>query len=79
MAEATQSTARDILAYHMPTIDEAGYEIVLDIHDELLTETPDSDEYTSDTLAGMMSAPVPFMPGLPLSAAGFETYRYRKD
>lgn len=79
VAECTQSTARDILGYHMPTIEAAGYEIVLDIHDELITETPNTDDFTSDELAQLMSAPVPFMPGMPLAAAGFETTRYRKE
>lgn len=75
----TQGGARDVLAATMPTIDAAGYEIVLGIHDELLTETPDTEDFSSDTLAAMMSANPPWAHGLPLAAAGFETYRYRKD
>lgn len=74
----TQAFARDILAYNMPAIERAGYEIVLSVHDELLTETPDSDDYNVDALAGMMASPPPWAPGIPLAAAGFETTRYRK-
>jgi DNA polymerase bacteriophage-type len=52
---------------------------VLTVHDELLTEPPDSDEFSSDALAEMMSTNPPWAAGLPLAAAGFEAYRYRKD
>ena len=74
----TQAWARDVLAHNMPAIDAAGYEIVLTEHDELLTETPDSDEFSAETLSAMMSKPPPWARGCPLSAKGFETYRYRK-
>ena len=74
-----QASSRDVLAWEMPDIDAAGYEIVLGVHDENVTETPDSPEFTHTALAGMMARPKPWCPGLPLSAAGFETYRYRKD
>ena len=76
---ATQAFARDILAYNMPAIEAKGYQIVLSVHDELLTETPDSDEFNADELGQMMSIAPPWAKGIPLAAAGFETYRYRKD
>lgn len=75
----TQAFARDVLAYSMPTIEATGYRIVLSVHDELLTETPDSPEFNSDHLSALMSTVPPWAEGLPLAAAGFETYRYRKD
>jgi DNA polymerase len=49
------------------------------VHDELLTETPDSDRYSSADLATMMSRQPAWAPDVPLAAAGFETLRYRKD
>jgi DNA polymerase len=76
--QTTQATSRDILAYRMPDIDEAGYKIVLSVHDELITEAPDTDEYTADTLSKMMSMPYKWSEGLPLAADGYESYRYRK-
>jgi DNA polymerase len=76
---ATQAFARDILAYNMPAIERAGYEIVLSVHDELLTETPDEAVYSADELGRMMATAPSWAPGIPLAAAGFETYRYRKD
>ena len=75
---ATQAFARDVLAANMPLIEGCGYEIVLSVHDELLTETPDNSDFTSDALALMMSHCPPWAKGLPLAAAGFECYRYRK-
>ncbi|MGI9153589.1 MAG: DNA polymerase I, partial [Rubrivivax sp.] len=75
----TQAFARDILAYNMPAIERAGYEIVLSVHDELLTETPDSDEFNADHLGQMMATAPAWAAGIPLAAAGFETPRYRKD
>jgi DNA polymerase len=74
-----QAWARDVLASNMAAIEQAGYEIVLTVHDELLTETPDSERYSSITLATMMSRQPAWAPDVPLAAAGFETLRYRKD
>lgn len=76
---ATQASARDILAANMPSIDDAGYEIVLSVHDELLTETPDTDEFSAYDLSARMATVPAWAEGLPLAAAGFETYRYKKD
>lgn len=76
---ATQAVSRDVLAYAMPSIEEAGYPIVLTVHDEILAETPDAPEFNAQHLAALMTAGHPWSEGLPLAAAGFEAYRYRKD
>lgn len=73
-----QASARDVLAYRMPDIEKAGYEIVLTVHDEIISEAPDTDDYTHEHLAELMSAGCDWTEGLPLAAAGFEAYRYRK-
>lgn len=75
----TQAVARDVLAYPMPMIEAAGYDLVLSVHDENLTEAPDSPEFNPDHLAGIMTTLPPWAKGLPLAAAGFEAYRYKKD
>ncbi len=75
----TQATARDILAESMPLAEEKGYRIVLSVHDELITETPDSPEFSAEKLSGIMTTAPAWAEDLPLSAAGFEAYRYRKD
>jgi len=74
-----QAWARDVLANNMPAVEAAGYEIVLTVHDEILTETPDAPEYNAEKLGALMSVNPPWAPDCPLSAAGFETYRYRKE
>lgn len=74
----TQAFARDVLAYSMPEIEKRGYRIVLSVHDELLTETPDTPEFNADELSALMATVPPWAKGLPLAAEGFETLRYRK-
>lgn len=73
-----QAVARDVLASSMQPIESAGYEIVLTVHDEIISEAPDTDDYTHEHLAQLMSAGCGWTEGLPLAAAGFEAYRYRK-
>jgi hypothetical protein len=73
-----QAVARDVMFWTMPVIDAAGYEIILSIHDELLTETPDTPDYSHESLAAMMAAPPPWALDMPLAAAGFECKSYRK-
>lgn len=74
----TQAFARDVMAHNMPAIDASGYPIVLTVHDEIITEPDDSDEFSHEALADMMTVNPPWAPGLPLAAAGFETHRYHK-
>lgn len=74
-----QASARDILFENMPAIESAGYSIVLSIHDELLTETPDTEDFSAEKLSAMLATVPDWAEGLPLSAAGFDGYRYRKD
>ena len=75
----TQAAARDVLASTMPAIEAAGYQIVLTVHDEIISEAPDTDEFNADHLAGLMTTTPTWAEGLPLAAAGFEATRYRKD
>lgn len=74
----TQAVACDQLAECMPAAELAGYETVLSVHDELVTETPDSEDFTAGELADIMCSDLGWNAGLPLAAAGFETYRYQK-
>lgn len=73
-----QAIARDVMAANMPLIEAAGYEITLTVHDEIISEAPDSPEFNADHLASLLSANPTWAPDMPLAAAGFETYRYRK-
>ncbi len=75
----TQAFARDVLASNMQAIEDNGYEIVLTVHDEVITEVPDDERYSADELGQMMATAPAWAPGIPLAAAGFEATRYRKD
>jgi DNA polymerase len=75
----TQAASRDVLCYGMKLAEESGYPVVLHVHDELLCEVPDSPDYNVARLSAIMSTNPPWAEGLPLAAAGFETYRYRKE
>lgn len=74
-----QAVARDVMATNMHRIEEVGFEIVLTVHDEILTETPDEELFSSRLLADLMTTPNAWHAGLPLAAAGFEAYRYKKE
>lgn len=75
----TQAFSRDILAHSMPHVENAGYEIVLTVHDEDITEAPDTPEFNAKHLSSIMATPPAWAPDMPLAAKGFESYRYRKD
>lgn len=77
---ACQSLARDILAHSMPKIEGAGFEIVLTVHDEIITEIDKEalERRNADKLSELMATNPNWAPGLPLAAEGFVTDRYRK-
>ncbi len=75
-----QAIARDCLAVSMVRLDEAGYEIVMHIHDEAVIDTevgPHGAELKDVT--EIMGEPIAWAPGLPLDAAGFICDFYQKD
>jgi DNA polymerase len=76
---ACQGAARDIMAHAMPEAELAGYPIVLTVHDELVTEPPDTDEYSAAELSRILATNPEWATGLPLAAKGYETQRYRKS
>lgn len=73
-----QASSRDILAHGMKLAEAEGAEIVLHVHDEIIAEVPDSDNWPVRILEECMSRNPDWATGLPLAAKGFETYRYRK-
>lgn len=75
----TQAVARDVLAYGgMLPANEAGYDLVMSIHDELITDVPETNLFTVGGLSAIMSTQPIWAAGLPLAAAGFEGKRYHK-
>lgn len=73
-----QGASRDIFYHGARKAEAAGYRIVGRVHDELITEVPDSDEFTAEALSAMMAGGPLWSLGLPLAAAGHEAYRYGK-
>ena len=76
---AIQGIARDVLANNMPLIEDAGYKILLTVHDEVITEAPDQDRFSVDHLSSLLAHQPDWAGGFPLAAAGFQTRRYRKE
>lgn len=74
-----QALARDVLAPALPAAEARGYLPVLTVHDEIVTECPDTPDFSTDGLSRILADNPPWAAGLPLSAAGFEAYRYKKE
>jgi DNA polymerase len=74
-----QAVARDVFMTGMVGAEKLDYGVCIRVHDELITEVPDTADYSVEQLAWVMSTNPSWAVGLPLAAAGFETYRYKKD
>lgn len=74
-----QAVARDCLAVAMLRIEEAGYQIVMHVHDEIIADVPIGDTKALDTINDIMASPIPWAPDLPLKGDGFESPYYKKD
>lgn len=71
---ATQAVARDVLAEAVIRLEDAGYDVVAHVHDEILVQTTDD---WHDVQRIMVESPA-WATGLPIDGEGFNTYRYRK-
>ncbi|MNW63069.1 hypothetical protein D3C74_412370 [compost metagenome] len=72
-----QAIARDCLAVSLVRVEQAGYDTVLHVHDEIGIESDKLEDL--EKVLDLMAEPVPWAPGLPLKAAGFTTDFYMKD
>ncbi len=79
MENIVQALARDVLAEGLKKAHKMGFKIVMHVHDEIVTEVPEDSPLTVADLIGCMVAELPWAPGLPLGAAGWSGYFYRKD
>jgi DNA polymerase len=78
--QATQGLARDILAVGIKRAHQDGFTVIGHSHDEVVTlQRKDDHCHTAERLAGLMTAPIPGLEGLPLGAASFVSDYYRKD
>lgn len=74
-----QAISRDVLTEGMFRAEEMGMPIVGHVHDEIICEVKEEiGRAELDDLRYAMSAPIPWAPGLPLGADGFEGLVYHK-
>ena len=74
-----QATARDLLAGALARLEEAGFEVIFSIHDEIVIDTPQEIEDSLDRVAAIMTVIPPWAEGLPLNAAGWRGPYFIKD
>lgn len=73
----TQAVARDLLMNGLQNLDKAGYNIVLHVHDEAVCEMPVGAGSLEEVDRLMTTLPA-WATGLPLKAAGEESFYYKK-
>lgn len=73
----TQAIARDCLQVALDRIKDAGYKVVMHIHDEVVIDARE-DEKLEDINA-ILAQPIDWAPRLVLKGAGFESEYYMKD
>ena len=74
----TQGMCRDILVEAMRRVEQAGFDIVAHVHDEMIVEVPNGVSSVEE-ICGIMSIPPEWCADLPLRADGYECRFYRKD
>ena len=76
----TQAVARDLLAVALMRTDkDAGLDIVLHVHDEIIAEADEADDTALARLCDAMEKLPRWAVGLPVKAEGYTAPRYRKD
>lgn len=74
----TQGAARDVMAHAMPKLVKKGYDLVMLIHDEIISEMKFGIGSLKEKIK-IMCELAPWMKGLPVAADGFESVVYRKE
>lgn len=75
-----QAIARDCLALTLMRISKTGYWTVMHVHDEVIVEVPkEKANECLEQIEDIMAEPIPWAPGLILTADGFTSNYYRKD
>ena len=74
-----QGIARDILADGMQNAERLGYPIVLSIHDEAVADVHPESGLTLGGFEKALCKLEPYHRGIPVVAAGYTAFRYKKD
>ena len=72
-----QATARDLMATAMMALEVKGYNVILSVHDEIISEVPDNFGSLDEMIDIMTQVPA-WAKGCPINAEGKEGKRYRK-
>lgn len=75
----TQAVSCDLLTEALARLSRHGYKAVLTVHDEVIAEAVDNEQFSFKKMAEVMAETPEWATGLPLAAAGFEAHRYRKE
>lgn len=80
LENASQAIARDLLANSMLTIDSDGFDVVMHVHDETISDVPENDaEAKLDRMCRLMEISPDWAKGLTLAVDGYLTPFYLKD
>lgn len=72
-----QAISRDCMAESMTRVEDAGYEILITVHDEVLAERTENEGNLKDFEA-LMSMRPDWGKDIPLKVGGWTGFRYRK-
>lgn len=77
---AVQAISRDVLVHSMQNLFNAGFDINMHVHDEVICEvSEDEGEEQLVKMENIMKQNIPWAPDLILGAAGYVTKYYKKD
>jgi DNA polymerase len=73
-----QAVSRDLLGHALLGVADAGFDVVLHIHDEIVAEVSKLLGLTFEQFNRIMTTKPRWAAGLPLEAEGYENERYEK-
>lgn len=69
--------SRDIMTNAMLNLEDAGYDVVMTVHDEIISEVP-KDFGSVEEFIEIMTQPIGWAPGCAIGAEGWRADRYKK-
>ena len=78
LENCVQGMCRDFLAGAILRLEASNYPIILTVHDEAISETPDEDRYSEAEFKSLLTVVPPWAAGFPLKAETGSGYRYAK-